>query len=180
MTSGAFYRAYARTQDHEGGYVDHPSDRGGPTNHGVTERFAREHDYTGNMRALDEAQVREWFRRDFWDKLALDHVAAWDEAVALELFDSAVNCGARRVGRWLQEALNALNRRGTRYPNMVVDGAIGAKTLGVLPLLPEPRQKRAVLKMLECRQGAHYLDLMLNDETQEDFALGWFERVGVA
>ena len=33
--------AFERLLGHEGGYVDHPSDPGGRTNHGVTERVAR-------------------------------------------------------------------------------------------------------------------------------------------
>lgn len=34
----------------EGGYVDHPSDKGGPTRWGITQTTARAHGYTGDMR----------------------------------------------------------------------------------------------------------------------------------
>lgn len=36
----------------EGGYVDHPSDKGGPTRWGITQTTARAHGYTGDMRNL--------------------------------------------------------------------------------------------------------------------------------
>lgn len=36
----------------EDGYVDHPSDKGGPTRWGITQTTARAHGYTGDMRNL--------------------------------------------------------------------------------------------------------------------------------
>lgn len=42
----------AATFANEGGYVNHPSDPGGATNHGITQAVAREKGYEGDMRDL--------------------------------------------------------------------------------------------------------------------------------
>ena len=42
--------------DREGGYVDHPADKGGATCFGITQAVARAHGYAGPMRQLPRAR----------------------------------------------------------------------------------------------------------------------------
>ncbi len=44
--------------DCEGGYVNHPPDRGGPTRYGITEAVARTHGYRGAIRALPVEEAK--------------------------------------------------------------------------------------------------------------------------
>ena len=55
-----------RVLAHEGGYVNHPQDPGGETNHGITLRTARANGYSGAMRDMTRAQAVEIYRKAFW------------------------------------------------------------------------------------------------------------------
>ena len=61
--------------DREGGYADHPADKGGPTCFGVTEAVARAHGYAGPMRNLPRAEAAAIYRRIYWLRPRFDEVA---------------------------------------------------------------------------------------------------------
>ncbi len=71
--------------EREGGYVDHPADRGGPTCWGVTEATARTAGWTGPMRALPRTLALDIYRRRYWASPGLDRVAERAPALAAEL-----------------------------------------------------------------------------------------------
>ncbi|VTP69623.1 Predicted lysozyme (DUF847) [Leclercia adecarboxylata] len=60
----------------EGGYVNHPNDKGGPTNWGVTQATARAHGYTGDMRNLTREQALAILEADYWYGPRFDQVAS--------------------------------------------------------------------------------------------------------
>lgn len=178
-----FETAVAHTLGIEGGYSDHPSDRGGRTNWGITEAVARSDGYSGPMKALPKARAMDIYRRLYWDRIGLDWVAAVDPLVALECFDTGVNMGVAVPVRWLQRVLNVLNRQGRDYPDLVVDGNAGPATgraLRALLRLRGARGRDVVLAYLNALQGARYVDLAEGRPANEDFIFGWAERLIVA
>ncbi|MCW8621188.1 glycosyl hydrolase 108 family protein, partial [Acinetobacter baumannii] len=47
-----FQTALKRVLQHEGGYINHPSDPGGETNYGITKSVARQYGYKGSMKDI--------------------------------------------------------------------------------------------------------------------------------
>src|SRR3546814_15468233 len=76
-----------------GGFVDHPADRGGPTNWGITSAVARGEGFMGAMAALPQSLARSIYRRRYWETPGFHRVAEIAAVVAEELFDTGVNMG---------------------------------------------------------------------------------------
>lgn len=169
----------------EGGYVDHPSDRGGPTNWGVTEAVARAYGYRGPMQAMPRTLAEEIYFKRYWTEPRFNQVEQLSPILADEMLDTGVNMGTQWPGRFLQRALNVLNERGTVYPDLTVDGRIGAMTLDALRrYLARRKGEKGVLVMLrlmDAQQAMRYLEIAEGKQTQEDFMFGWVaHRIGNA
>lgn len=168
--------------DREGGYVNHPADRGGPTRWGVTEAVARAQGYAGPMRDLPRAEAANIYRRIYWLRPAFDRVAARAPRIAAELFDTGVNMGTAIATGFLQRALNALNRTARDYPDIAVDRAIGPRTLSALDGFLKARGKggeTVLLRAMEALQGERYIALAERRPSHEAFLYGWLaNRIG--
>lgn len=166
----------------EGGYSNHPADRGGPTNWGITQSVARANGYAGDMRALPRGFAVTLYRRLYWERPGYGLVARTCPALAAELFDTAVNMGAATATGFLQRALNALNRNQKDYPDVVIDRAIGAKTLAALAgfiALRGRAGEKVILTAIESLQGERYIALAESRPAQEAFLYGWLaNRIG--
>ena len=173
----------------EGGYVNNPDDAGGETNYGITIETATTHrkmlvdkfKWDGKMKSLTKPMAVAIYEADYWAKLKLDDIYEISPFLADKLFDLGVNVGKARAAKWLQQALNVFNRKGTDYKDITVDGGIGNETLTALKAFIKVRGKdrviKTLLKALITRQGAHYQDIALDNPKNETFMLGWFERL---
>ena len=172
-----FELALKHTLGIEGGYADDPRDSGGKTRYGITEAKARAFGYTGPMANLPIELAIQIYREDFWDIIRLDQVAELSEPVALEMFDTGVNCGIGTPVRFLQRLLNAFNRQQTDYADIAVDGMMGRNTLAALRAFLSRRGKlgsQVLVEALNSLQGAFYTDLAERRPKDEAFMFGWF------
>ena len=166
--------------DREGGYSNHPADRGGPTRFGITESVARENGYPGDMRNFPRAEAVSIYRRLYWQRPALDKVAARYPAVAAELFDVAVNMGVRAAAGFLQRSLNALNRGGSDYADIALDSSIGPATLRALDGFARVRGadgEAVLLYAIRSLRGTRYIEISEGRPANEAFTYGWFGRM---
>ncbi|MHA6723359.1 glycoside hydrolase family 108 protein [Sphingomonas sp. RS2018] len=166
----------------EGGYSDHPADRGGPTRWGVTERVARAHGYSGDMRQFPRATAVSIYRRMYWLRPSYDRIANHASLVAAELFDTGVNMGPAVATGFLQRALNALNRGQSDFADVAQDGKIGPATLAALTAYLKrraPGGEPVLLKAIEALQGERYIHLAETRPANEAFLYGWIaNRIG--
>ena len=173
----AFDRALKHTLGIEGGFSDDPRDSGGATRFGITEAKARAFGYGGDMRDLPPDLAHHIYKTDYWDLIRLDQVAWLSEPIALEMFDTAVNCGVGVPVKFLQRLLNVFNREQKDYPDLEVDGLIGHNTLAALRTFLNLRGKigaEVMVEALNSLQGAFYTSLAERRPKDEAFIFGWF------
>lgn len=160
----------------EAGYVVHPSDRGGPTNWGITQTVARLNGYAGDMRAMPAEVARQIYRRRYILEPRFDLVLAASVRIGEEVVDTGVNMGPAVAAVFLQRWLNGFNLRGRIYSDLFVDGRVGPVTAEALRAFVRHRGaegEAVMVAALNSVQGGRYLEISERDANQEDFLYGW-------
>lgn len=176
--AGAAALIIAAVLNVEGGYVNDPKDPGGETNHGITKAVARDHGYTGDMKALTKSMAEDIYYQDYIVKPGFTKMVEIQPAVAHKLVDAGVNTGTVRPSRWFQQSLNDLSRNGVDYPQISVDGKVGSATISAYQSLEQRRGKikacELTIKMLDGYQSTYYTSLNM-----PTFTVGWIDnRIG--
>lgn len=147
-----FDQAFEHVIGHEGGYVNHPDDPGGETKFGISKRSYPDEDIAGMT--LDRA--KEIYKRDYWDKAKCGQLP---HPLDFQVFDAAVNSGAAKAVRWLQQAL----------PDVRIDGVIGPQTITAARAYNAYRTSSALLGLR--------LEFMTKLGTWPSFGRGWARRI---
>jgi lysozyme family protein len=154
----------------EGGYSNHPMDRGGETKYGITKDVARENGYYGDMRNLSLEEARDIYNERFFKFYGFDTIQ--NTKIAGELFEFTVNTGrGASAVRFLQRAYNLLNKNIT----LIEDGKLGPKTAQTINSY---KFYKSLYKVLNIFQGMYYIFLAENDVTAKEDLLLHKERHG--
>jgi len=154
----------------EGGYSNHPNDRGGETYKGISRVFHPSwngwviidaHENKNNIKnaILNEA-VEVFYLENFWSKIQGDNITS--EAVAYELFDTSVNMGIKTAVKLIQTVVGAN-----------ADGIIGVNTLAAINTTNE----RLLVAEFKLAKIARYAYLVKKRPQNKVFLLGWVNRV---
>jgi lysozyme family protein len=207
-TLADFLTQYRKTCANEGLLSNDSGDSGGLTWKGIT--VTSEKDWKGwptvfrtitecgytveqtkdNKKALDkvssvlvadtglEAQVQAVYKARYWDVMRLDLCPS--QLIAGELFDNAVNQGCGSAVKILQRSLNVLNKQGSLFPDLTVDGGYGNGThtsfMTFFKAVPTDRWP-ALYKALVCLRGTRYIEICEKNSSQEKFIYGWLSRL---
>lgn len=182
---GSTYLAQTGTPsvlDVEGGYVNDTNDAGGATNHGVTERVARQHGYAGAMRDLPREFAIQVYEHDYIYGPHFDLILAVSPALGHKVIDAGINVGPATAARWFQQAVNILSRGGRDYSTVSVDGIVGPSTMRAYASLERVRGRvkacQLTMTALDAYQASHYLALG-QGQKNSSFVVGWLDhRVG--
>jgi hypothetical protein len=141
----------------EGGWVNNPKDPGGETNLGVTKKVWQE--WVGHevktMQGLTPADVAPMYQAKYWMACYANQLPTGVDYMA---FDAAVNMGAGRSVKLLQECLGC-----------VPDGTIGPRTMQLI----DGKDPKDVVEAFSQRKIGFYESL----PTFPTFGKGWLKRV---
>ena len=173
--------AIAEVIEREGGskFTNRAADRGGPTRYGVTEKNMRRMGWTGDAKDFPYDLAYKFYEL-VWNECRCDDLATFSNDLTIYVFDFAVNSGESRAGNRLQRLLNILNNRGKLYPDITVDGDIGNQTIASLTAFAKVRGDGGIRLLTEVFNALRIglcFDLAEKQESQEENATGWFNRI---
>lgn len=155
----------------EGGFVNHPADKGGATNFGITQRtlskYLERSVSVEEVRAMDIETARDIYELRYYRAPKIDRLPP---AIQHFVFDCAVNHGPRRAIKFVQEICNDVG-----YGPLTADGLMGPKTKAQALACFEELGQWMIVALVEERQ-MFYANIVANHPDQSVFLVGWLNR----
>ncbi|MFH1320439.1 MAG: glycosyl hydrolase 108 family protein [Bacteroidota bacterium] len=169
-----FLKAFTKTLHDEGGYSNHPADRGGETNWGITSltlEIAKRQGWvkqSQTIKSLTQEESQIIYYEMYWKPLKLDEVL--NGLISSEIFDTAVNMGTTAAIRIVQRSLNFLGE------SLIEDGIIGFNTLSRLNFWSK-KDPQCLFICLNGFQFIRYVEITELNPSQRVFFRGWTKRI---
>lgn len=157
----------------EGGYVNHPADRGGPTNYGITRRSYAEYFKCpiNTVTIQDISTVTPKLAEKIYLTLyyVRPKIASLHPDIQPIMLDMAVHHGCVGAIKIMQTALTYLYNPGK------IDGIIGPATIAAAKMAAENHLNYFLNKLVD-RRIIYVEDIIINDPSQAVFEDGWIAR----
>lgn len=128
-----------------------------------------------DIRACTKEQAARLFRRHFWEALGCDRLPL---PLAVTLYDGAVNMGASRAVKQLQEAMNATGETQLdHYSPIAEDGIMGPDTRELANALADVHLDWYAARSSLRLRDAFYRRLAASRPSMKVFLTGWRNRV---
>lgn len=157
----------------EGGYSDHPADRGGKTNMGIIKKtleaaYTKEIVSHNDIKKLTRAEAANIYKVSYW---VPSKAGEMPYPLCLLHFDAAVNHGPGAAARQLQRTVNRI-----KGPVLKVDGIIGPATIKEARLLAVDSINFFCSELLKTRKE-EFESIVKKDPSQKVFLNGWLNRI---
>ncbi|MGZ8164094.1 MAG: glycoside hydrolase family 108 protein [Methylobacter sp.] len=154
----------------EGGYVNHPNDKGGPTQYGVTlktlEAWRNEDLEARDVQLLSKSEAAEIYEANYYLQPGINHLP---ESLQPVVFDMAVNMGPLRAIKLMQQVIHKM---GTP---ITIDGHIGPRTRQSAVIACNVYGSEVLRQICALRKDC-YREIAAHDPSQRVFLAGWIKR----
>lgn len=125
-----------------------------------------------DIRNLTLAKAAELYRRDFWNPLRLYELES--QALATEIFDTAVNCGVGTGGNMVLQLVNIFGPAHYK-----LNGRVNAEQIEWINQYTRKKTNRTTFwRALNVLQGSRYLEIIRKNPRMMKYCNSWFSRVG--
>lgn len=137
----------------DGGYTNDPVDPGGETKFGISKKAYPDID----IKSLTKEEAFRLYEKDYWNKVVTTNM---EPALAITVFDAAVNCGVGRSRSWLAELNEKKDLAGERKSRWFIQRRIQY-------YLDLVKKKPALNKYIKgwlnrCNDLSKYVDIVTN------------------
>lgn len=155
-------------KSYEGGFSNHPADKGGATNMGVTIATWRKQGYdkdgdgdidVDDLKLISEADAQRIFKLNYWNRWQGDKIL--DQSIANILVDWVWGSGAYGI------------KIPQRILGVTIDGVVGPKTLAAL----NAQNPEQLFQKLKEERADFFQRICVNTPSNKVFLKGWLRRL---
>ncbi len=153
---------------YEGGFINHPNDKGEETNKGVTIAVWKAQGYDKNgdrhidvkdLKLISDADAMSIMRKFYWNRWQADKIE--DQSIANLLVDFVWGSGAWGI------------KIPQRVLGVIVDGVVGTKTIAAI----NAEEPKSLFEQLKRARVKYIEDIISKNPSFAVFRKGWLRRL---